>query len=131
VYQWVDHTSELELAVEASSEAAVFVEALAAFRELLGDEGQRGEIEHHELMVASRDRSTLFADFLAELVFLAETEDFVPERVSTLAIEPTRLRAVVEGRRGEPRHLVKAVTYHGLEFANVDGRWRARVVLDV
>jgi len=130
VYRWVDHTSELELAVEAPSEADVFVDALTAFGELVG-EAANGAIERYELTVASRDRATLLADFLAELVFLAETEDFIPERVAMLAVEPETLHATVEGRRGEPRHLVKAVTYHGLEFTNVDDRWRARVVLDV
>jgi SHS2 domain-containing protein len=130
VYRWVDHTSELELAVEAPSEADVFADALAAFRELVGDEAD-GAVERREIMVASTDRATLLADFLGELVFLAETEDFIPERLAALALEPPNLRASVEGRGGEPRHLVKAVTYHGLEFANVDGGWRARVVLDV
>ena len=31
MYQWVEHTSELELEIEAATEPAVFLEALNAF----------------------------------------------------------------------------------------------------
>lgn len=41
------------------------------------------------------------------------------------------LRATVEGRRGDPPHLVKAATYHDLELAREGDRRRTRVVLDV
>jgi SHS2 domain-containing protein len=55
----------------------------------------------------------------------------VPERVSELALVENGLRAVVDGRRGTPKTLVKAVTYHRLELAPGDGGWLGRVVLDV
>ena len=73
----------------------------------------------------------LLAAFLEELVYLAETQGLVPERVAGFDLEGTRLRATVEGRLGQPPHLVKAVTYHGLELVREGEGWRARVVLDV
>jgi SHS2 domain-containing protein len=36
-YRWLEHTSELELRIEAASEEAVFQEALEALGELIGD----------------------------------------------------------------------------------------------
>jgi len=41
------------------------------------------------------------------------------------------LRATVAGVLGEPPPLVKAVTYHRLEFAPRGEGYRARVILDV
>ena len=55
----------------------------------------------------------------------------MPEKVTTLELGPGGLRATVEGFRGRPPHLVKAVTYHGLEFGAKEGRVWARAVLDV
>ncbi|MDQ3994954.1 MAG: archease [Actinomycetota bacterium] len=130
MYRWVDHTSELGLEIDAPAEADVYVDAAAALAEVVGEK-PRGGFERREIALEGDDRAALLADWLAELVFLAETDDFVPERVSALSLRDDGLRATVEGRRGEPRHLVKAVTYHRLEFADVDGRWRAHVVLDV
>ena len=130
VYEWVEHTSELELAIEAASEADVFADALAALAELIGDTADRAR-KRHTIDLEASVRATLRADWLAELAFLAETEGFVPERLASLDLGPRRLSAAVDGRLGYPPHLVKAVTYHNLVFEPADGRWRARVVLDV
>jgi SHS2 domain-containing protein len=44
VYRWVDHTAEVELAIEAGGEREVFAEALSALAELLGvDDRARGD----------------------------------------------------------------------------------------
>ena len=69
MYEWVEHTSELELVVRAADERAV--------------------------------------------------------------LDETSLDATVEGRIGDPPALVKAATYHRLEFGPEGDGWRARVVLDV
>jgi SHS2 domain-containing protein len=129
VYEWVEHTSELELEIEAATEAAVFVEALEAFSELVADE-RSADSEQRELELHG-DRESLLVAWLDELAFLAETEGFVPERVTELDLGDRVLRASVSGHRGDPRHLVKAVTLHRLRFVPEGNSWRARVVLDV
>jgi SHS2 domain-containing protein len=130
VYCWIEHTAELELAIETPAEEKVFADALAALGELLGEE-PGGTAARHEIRVSAPDRAALLAEWLSELVFLAETEAFVPERVVGLEFLDDSVLATVEGRRGDPPHLVKAVTYHRLEFRRDGDVWRARVVLDV
>jgi SHS2 domain-containing protein len=128
LYEWVDHTSELELHIEAETPERVFHEALQAFAELLGP--ATGDRETRELQFQAAERDRLLWHWLDELVFLAETEGFVPESAE-VALHEEGLQATVTGRMGEPSPLVKAITYHGLAFEEVDGHYRARVVLDV
>lgn len=130
MYRWVEHTAEIELRIDAPTEEALLADALDAFRELVGRE-PAGEPARHDVVVVGSDRAVRLADWLEELVFLAETEDFVPERLAELDLAGDELRARVEGRRGRPAHLVKAVTYHGLAVEERDDGWHARVVLDV
>lgn len=130
MYRFADHTGEIEIELEAASEPELFGEGLAAMRELLED-APEGERLRRAVAVEARDRATLLADWLGELAFLAETEGLVPERVAELELEDRALRAVVEGRRGSPAHLVKAATYHRLALERTGDRLRARVVLDV
>ena len=132
MYRWVDHTSELELHVEAESEAEVYAEATRALGELLGGDGlTEGEREARELDVRAPDRPALLAAWLEELVFLAESEGIVPDAAEPAELSETRLRGVVRGVRGDPPPLVKAVTYHRLSFEPAGEGWRATVGLEV
>lgn len=130
MYRWVDHTAEVEVLIEAPTEAAVFADALAAFAELVGD-GNGAAAERREIEVEADDREALLAEWLNELVFLADVEQFVPERVNNLVLEEGRLHASVRGHLGEPRPIVKAITRHGLELRRSEEGWLARVVFDV
>jgi SHS2 domain-containing protein len=128
MYEWRSHTAEVELYVEAPTEEQVFAEAVDAFGRLIElDPG--GEPASHELELEAADRGALLVNLLEELIFLADTEGFVPERAEVELGE--RLRVTLAGRRTEIDPLVKAATYHGLEFARCRETWQARVVLDV
>jgi SHS2 domain-containing protein len=134
VYEWVDHTAELELHVEAETEDEVFAEAMAALGELMVehmDDRAGGQSARYDVHASAPDRATLLAEWLSELVYLAEAERFVPERVESFQLSDDTVDATVGGVRATPPNLVKAVTYHRLEFAPHDGSWRATVVLDV
>jgi SHS2 domain-containing protein len=135
VYRWTDHTAEVELEIEAPSEREVLADSIKALAELLGIgiEGppRMGEPEQRTLHLGARDRPTLLAAWLEELVFLAESEGFVATGIEQLALGNRELTATVVGIRDEPPPLVKAVTYHRLLFEPSERGYRARVVLDV
>jgi SHS2 domain-containing protein len=128
VYRWVDHTAELELEIDAASAEDVFREAAAALAELLGGGQPAGP---RPVAVEAGDRAAQLAAFVEELVFLAESESLVPDRVGYVELGTGWARAEVELARGEPPHLVKAVTYHRLAFERDGDRYRATAVLDV
>jgi SHS2 domain-containing protein len=131
VYRWIEHTGELKLLIEGPTEEAIFGEALAAFAELVGDDGGP-DSERREVELEGDERDVLLADWLNEFVYLADAEQFVPEHLSELELEDGRLRATVRGRRGEPRPLLKAVSLHSLEYERrPEAGWRAQLVLDV
>jgi protein archease len=129
-YRWVEHTAEVELHIEAASERGIFESALQALAELI-DEQCSGERVRREVAVGAPDRGALLAAWIEELVYIAETDDLVPEQLEDLELTDGHLRASVRAHRGRPRHLVKGVTYHRLAFEGADGRFAAQVVLDV
>lgn len=129
MYEWLGHTAEIELHVRAPTEEGMFADAADAFgRYVELDPG--GEPARHDVELEAADRGALLVALLEELIFLADTEGFVPDRTA-LRIEPDRLHAVVEGRRTRVDPIVKAATYHGLRFERDDGGWDARIVFDV
>jgi SHS2 domain-containing protein len=129
-YRWVEHTSELQLEIEAPTESGVFLEALAAFAELVADE-PRVASERRDVVLRGDDRESLLVAWLEELVFLAESEGLIPERAAELVVDDGLVQATLCGHSGAPRELVKAVTLHRLAFAAEGDGFNARVVLDV
>jgi SHS2 domain-containing protein len=130
-YGWAEHVGELELWVEAATREEVFVDALHALAEVLGDGPANAATERRDFDLPGEELRLLLADWLGELAFRAETEGFVPAHVEHMELGPEGLRARVAGHVGNPPHLVKAVTYHRLAFEPHDGGWRAVAVLDV
>jgi SHS2 domain-containing protein len=130
MYRWLEHTAEIELLIEDETPEAVFTEAMVALGDVLGD-ARGGEPVTHDVRIRAPDRAALLAGWMEELVFLAETDGFIPHRIERLELDAETLTARVGGERSVPQSLIKAVTYHRLEMEPAGGGWRARVILDV
>jgi SHS2 domain-containing protein len=130
MYRWVDHTSEVELEIEAAGEREVLEEALRALADLLGN-GDAEDEERRAVAVEASDRPALLAGWIEELAYLAESEGFVATHVVELDLRTGGLDATVAGVLDEPPPLVKAVTYHRLAFEPSGAGYVARVILDV
>jgi SHS2 domain-containing protein len=108
----------------------VFADALHALADLLTDE-VAGERVWRDVTIRGDERTALLVGWLDELVFLAETEDLVPEDAVRIELSDDGLLATVRFRSGSPRHVIKAATYHRLAFQPSGHGFRATVVLDV
>ena len=78
----------------------------------------------------------LLVQFLNEIIYLEETEDFLPGRVTHLKILNNDLDATMTGAIFDPKiHTlnahIKATTYHGLEIVEEEDEVRVRVIFDV
>jgi SHS2 domain-containing protein len=120
----------MEMEIEAPTTRAVGADARPAPPPLLGDD-VGGDRLWREVAVSASQRDELLLAWLDELVYLAETEDLVPQELERVELSGHGLRAAVRCRRGRPRHLVKGATYHRLRFERRDRGFRATVVLDV
>jgi SHS2 domain-containing protein len=79
-----------------------------------------------------------FADIINKVIFLFEVEKFIPLDCSVLQLTPdgsfVKLKLVgnrIDGDNFEPRLLIKAATYHGLEFEKENGKYKLRVIFDI
>ena len=132
-HAFVEHTGEVELRLEAPTQAELFAEAGRALAELmLEDPAAREPDVQITVEVHARDREQLLLKWLNELVFQAETNKAVFTRLDVRKASDDQLRAELHGV-SEPvlKTAVKAATYHDLRVAREGDRWLARVVLDV
>jgi SHS2 domain-containing protein len=132
-HRWVDHISEAQLQVAAESFGGLAAEAGRALGLLL----LRGAAAEpagppRRLEVSSPDREALLVDWLNEILFVAETEHWVPIELAIEESSSTHLRATARGVPvGEAPALVKAATFHGLRVEERDSGVSAEVIFDV
>jgi SHS2 domain-containing protein len=90
-HRFVEHGGEVEVELGAASEAGIFAAALDAFAELVVSDGA-GPTSHRRIELAGRDRCLLLVDWLNELLFLGEVEQFV-RRTSSRSSSETSVSA--------------------------------------
>jgi SHS2 domain-containing protein len=132
-HSFVEHTSEVELRLDAATLPALFAEAGVALAELMLGEGAAGpETVTQEVVVRAPDRAALLAAWIDELIFRAETRKAVFTRFDVRRVDENEIAAELRGI-AEPvlKTAVKAATFHDLRVAEEAGRWVATVVLDV
>lgn len=139
-FRVIDHTADIGIEAEGASLGALFAEVARGFVDVVTDLDGIEPSGTRTVRVEAGSLEMLLVDWLSELLYLFETEGLL---FSTVDAELSRfddgwrLAAVCRGERFDAdRHELKvplkAVTYHGLEVAELPGgRWRARVIFDI
>jgi SHS2 domain-containing protein len=129
----LDHTSEVQLRLRAGSMADLLAEAGRAIARIqLRDTPRSPPGSWRVIEVASRDRASLLADWLNELIFLAETERWYGTEFEIARADDRSLRARARGVVMDVAPgVVKAATLHGLKVEDVPGGLQGEVILDV
>jgi SHS2 domain-containing protein len=129
----LDHAAEVRVRVRAPTFGDLAAEAGRALARLeLGGDPARTTGPARDIDVRSTDREALLVDWLNELIFLAETERWVPAEFEVATATDTRLQMRARGvTLEEAPARVKAATFSGLEIRPVPGGLEAAVVFDV
>jgi len=131
-WQELDHTADLVLHVWGRDLTDLFVAAATGMFSLLAVAAPAGAPVRFELHLAALDAESLLIDWLNELLYLCETQDFVGSDFVFATLTPTELHAEVAGLPvGERRADIKAATYHMLAVVAVEAGYEAEVVFDV
>jgi SHS2 domain-containing protein len=133
----LDHTADVGFELRASSLEALFQEARRALLMVVFEHPPEEGEGVDAVRLSAPDRETLLVRWLNELVYLIQDAGFVPVGAeiqlddSGYALEArlTGAPLLLEeyGWQGE----IKSATFHGLEVANHENGWHARVILDV
>lgn len=143
MFRLADHTADLAIeATGADRGEALAQAALGLTAVLTGRQDAHAARPEREVrfVVEAPDLDALAVAFLAELLWLHESEDLL-WLGGGVAVEQEpsgmwRATAAGNGARHDPaRHgrgvEVKAVTYHGLSYARDGAHWRLWVLLDI
>ena len=138
-YEFFDHTGDIGVRVRAATVSDLFADAAAALTATLVDPSTVLGREREWVALSAPSLELLLVDWLNDLVFRFDVDEFVAARVSPRIDQQEdewKLEATIEGEHLEPaRHrvklLVKGVTYHQLEIVKTDRGFETSVIFDI
>lgn len=132
-HEFISHTAEIGLRLQAGSLADLFRAALEGMAEWLRPGLQRVVDTRAEIRVDAPLPETVLVDFLADALTRSHVEKAVFFDVEFRALDPLRVEATLLGRRVEAfDDDIKAVTYHGAGIREPEpGRYESEVIFDI
>jgi len=134
-YEFLEHTADIKFQAFGESIEKVFENSALAMFNAMYDEKVK-EKKSFKINVKGKDFESLLYNFLEELLFLFDSENFFMSRIKSIKIDKKaiKLEAEVVGddAKNYKIHLdIKAVTYNEMFVKQEKDKWIVQVVLDV
>jgi SHS2 domain-containing protein len=126
-YRFLPHTADVAVALRARNEAGLYQAGVDALRQLLVGTSPVRRAAERAIARRGADPAERLIHFLADVLYLYDTERFVPARVTAGGISGESFDAAKHRAQRE----VKAVTRHGAAVRREASGYRATIVFDV
>lgn len=135
-YRLFDHTADLGLEVSAATIEELYAAAALSLFDLLTDLTRVRAGIAREVVVTGEDPAEVMVNFLREILYLWNGEQFLVKTCQVLEATPRRLKTLLRGEgfvpaRHRTKQEIKAVTYHRAAVRKTERGWVATVVCDV
>jgi SHS2 domain-containing protein len=133
-YEILEHTADLRFRVTGRTLAGAFAEAARAVSGTMAPKCTPGKVVRR-IEVESDDAEELLADFLSEILYLADAESLAFCSFE-VGIEGTRLSAILRGEEFDrEKHgggeEIKGISYSGLSIKEEGGNYILEFIVDV
>jgi SHS2 domain-containing protein len=137
-FKFFDHTADAKFQAYGKSMEEAFSNAALAMFSIITDTEKINKKTKKEIKAEGRDLKSLLYNFLEELLFLIDTENFLLNSIKEISIKETngkfRLNALVLGDKAENYETngdIKAVTYNEMEINEEKDKFMVQVVVDI
>ncbi len=132
-FEVIEHTADWAIRVTGKDLAHLFQYAAEGMSQLMAGKLQvLPQEEERTMVLVAYDAESLLVDWLSELAYWAEMEQFVGCQFDLLEVTPSALKATIRGGKAPILHKhIKAVTYHNLAILQNAVGLEATIVFDV
>ncbi len=133
-YKFLEHTADVKFQAFGKNSEEVFENSALALKELICGKKKIKEEKNRIIKVKGKDFESLLYNFLEEIIYLVDAENFIISEVSEIKIKDFKLNAKISGDKVSNYNFnneVKAVTYNEMFVKKIKGKWTSQVVLDV
>jgi len=134
-FEYIPHTADVKFRAKGKSLDEVFSNSALAMFNILGDTSKVKLTKTKNIKIKAKNLERLMYDFLEELLFLLDTENFFLKEIKKIKINKNfELEAVVVGdnyKNYELKSDIKAITYSDMSIKKIKNNYEAIVVIDI
>lgn len=133
-FKFLEHTADVKFQAFGKSIEEVFENSSLALKEEICGKIKIKEKKEKTIKVKGKDFESLLYNFLEEILYILDAEDFLISKIKKLKIENFKLTAEIMGDKASNYKFtneVKAATYNDMFVKKEKNKWISQVVLDV
>ena len=132
-FEFLEHTADVKFQAWGKTLEEAFSNCALAVSKTLCQELIKRK-KTYKIKAYGQDNESLLYNFLEELLYLFDTENFILARVKEIKIKDNKLTAKVIGdnvEKYEIKAYIKSPTYNDMFIKKEKDKWIAQVVMDV
>ena len=133
-FKFLEHTADVKFQAFGKDIEEVFENCAMALKDSICGKMKVHPEKEKKIKIGGDDFESLLYNFLEEIIYLLDAEDFLISGIKNIEIKDYNLKAVLTGDSSadyEFTNNVKAVTYNEMFVKKEKDFWTAQVVLDV
>ncbi|HLD19398.1 MAG TPA: archease [Candidatus Nanoarchaeia archaeon] len=137
-FEFVEHTADAEFYSYGSTIEEAYAHAAYAVTSIIVDYKKVKAVLKKIVKIRGKDKEALLYNFIEEIIYLLDAEDFVMHKVQYLEIKKDKngfsLEAELLGdtvSNYQSEKAVKAATYNSMEIKQENGKWIVHMVVDI
>ena len=133
-FKFLEHTADVKFQAFGKNSEEVFENSALALKESISGKIKIKEDKNKLIKAKGKDFESLLYNFLEEIIYLLDAENFLISKIKEIKIKDFKLSAKISGDKASNYNFtneVKAVTYNDMFVEKKGKRWVSQVVLDV
>ncbi|VVB82353.1 Protein archease [uncultured archaeon] len=133
-FKFLEHTADVKFQAFGKDEEGLFVNSSLALKESICGKIKIKEEKNKIIKAKGKDFESLLYNFLEEIIYLLDAEDFLISKIKEIKIKDFKLSAKISGDKASNYNFtnaVKAVTYNDMFVEKKGKKWVSQVVIDV
>ena len=133
-FKFLEHTADIKFQAFGKNTEEVFSNSALALKETISGKIKINEIKEKKISVEGKDFESLLYNFLEEIIYLLDAENFLISKIKKIEIKNFKLKAIILGDDASNYKFtnnVKAVTYNEMFVKKIKEKWVSQVVIDV
>jgi len=130
-YEFLEHPADLKIRSFGKDLPELFVNSVLGMMDFLYGKVEKNYIQTERVEVAADNLESLLVDWLAEILYLSDTNKRAYLDYKILEFTKTKIVADIGSQMAMAKDDIKAVTYHELAIVHLPEGWEATVVYDI